>query len=1754
MQFWLFAASVFWSTVVSGEPPRPGVVIGWGNNSSGEVAVPDGLTNTVAVQAGYSHSLALKSDGKVIGWGKDVWGQASPPAGLSNVTSIAAGWLHSLALKSDGRVAGWGYDGFGQTDIPAGLSNVIAIAANGHHSLGLKSDGTVVGWGYNSSGQIDTPAGLSNATAIAAGANFSLALKLDGTLVSWGAPNSLPLGLSNIVAIAAGSYHTLALTTNGTVLAWGNNSYGQLNVPPGLSNVVAIAAGGVQSLALRNDGTVTGWGCGGCFGVLPVPDGLSGVVAIASGNLHNLAITRAPIIAQQPASQTAVSGATVSFSVVVLSADALFFQWIANGTNISGGTNSTLVLTNVRPEQAGGYAVLVNNLAGSVRSATAILTVYEVPTILALPVDQTVLAGGQATFAVTATGTTPLTYQWKFNGSNIPGATNASLTLTNVQWTNQGDYRVAVSNIAGAILSAPATLGVQTPPIITTQPTNRTVLAGDQVSFSLIATGTPPLAYRWKFNGTYLIGVSNSNLILTNAQPANSGTYQAVVLNSFGSATSAIAVLTVKVPPTIILEPLSQTVSAGTNVILSVSAAGAGPLSFQWRLNDAALTGATNSVLSLTNVQAGQAGAYIVVVSNSVGTLNSATAVLEVFPAVPGILTQPMSQSVPAGTSVLFSVIAIGTAPLAYQWSFDGNALAGASESSLVLTNVQEEQAGSYSVLVTNSQGAVSSDSATLTVLPTPPLLLTSPSSRAVFENEPTIFTVSVRGSMPFSYQWQFEGQDLPEATNNDLSLSSPQSTDAGNYRVIVSNSSGAVTSAIANLTVVGAPVGQLDWPQIRLGEAASGALLPTHITHAGDSSGRLFLVEKHGRIRIIQGGGFLSTAFLDISDRVLDSGPGGEQGLFCLAFPPGYNAKGYCYVNYTRKPDGATVVSRFFVTTNANVANPGSEQIVLTVAQPYSNHNGGALAFGPDGFLYIGMGDGGGQGDPDNRAQNPASLLGKILRIDVETSTNGYSIPPNNPLVMNPSAQPEIWALGLRNPWRISFDRLTGDLFVADVGEDMWEEIDFQSAGGAGGQNYGWRLKEGNHDFDLPPEFDTNSLTAPVWEYGHDQGSSITGGFVFRGPGSARLTGIYLYGDYGSGRIWGLQRDGTNWPSRELLHSAYHISTFGEDESGRIYLADYSGGKLYVIEDTGQANPPRLQPAGGTFNTEQTVTLFSDNPGTIIRYTLDGRSPTEADDGVVSGTTLLIGSNLVLKVRAFRPDLAPSDIVVGSFSFQVATPEFNPASGPITNGTRVAISCATPGATLHYTLDGSEPVVDSPAFSAPFPMLGNVTLKAKAFKPLFNDSAIRTMSFGLISYENGNVSTVAGTGQPGFRDGDSGSAQFSSPQGICMDALGNIYVADTGNNRIRKITPTNWVVTVAGSGLPGALNGPASLAQFSAPIGIGLDGAANLYVADSGNNLIRKIDSSSNVTTFSSSPYLGQLEVAAGGQPYVAGWAQIYTISPTGVATRFAGTGINNFFAWSANVGVGLDLSGNVYAAIAWGRILRIPAVGLEELFAGSSSGFADGPRLMAQFVAPHDITVDRLGNVYVSDGSSIRQIDPNGQVTTLAGNTSPGYEDGPAAFARFNSPAALCVDPNGNVYVADTGNHCLRRIAPIDWDRDGIPDAEEGGLTPYVVGIDDRLVDSDGDGQSNAAEYLAGTDPRNAGSFLAIVNFVVSTNEASLSWPSAAGRTYQVEFSDDLIHWQKIGNPVPGAGSLLSNTHSTDARRGFYRVVVGR
>ncbi|MCI0394559.1 MAG: PQQ-dependent sugar dehydrogenase [Chloroflexi bacterium] len=427
---------------------------------------------------------------------------------------------------------------------------------------------------------------------------------------------------------------------------------------------------------------------------------------------------------------------------------------------------------------------------------------------------------------------------------------------------------------------------------------------------------------------------------------------------------------------------------------------------------------------------------------------------------------------------------------------------------------------------------------------------------------------------------------------------------------VVVSACSAAV---LANPAGTGSSGGTLD---LSLDPFATGLSGPVGLANAGDS--RLFAVERAGRIKVIQSNGtVLPTPFLDITDRVDDSDS--EEGLLGLVFHPDYANNGYFYVNYTNTTSGTrrSRISRFSVTADPNVADPDSEEILLTILDPNWNHNAGHILFGPDGYLYIPMGDGGGAGDTSNNAQNLTLLLGKVSRIDVDNGpgdppdcvglgTGNYTVPTSNPLNDGAGGTcDEIWAIGLRNPWRSSFDRLTDDFFIGDVGQGSWEEIDFQPAASTGGENYGWRCYEGNHPYNTTGCGPIGNYTFPIFEYSHS-GSNCTviGGYVYRGSTYPAMVGRYLLADYCSGNFWDLAYNGSTWtPTLHTnLTEPFSYVAFAEDLNGELYVVDIGGIVYRLEENTIVITPtPSTTPTVTSTSTPTTTPTITPTPSDFM-------------------------------------------------------------------------------------------------------------------------------------------------------------------------------------------------------------------------------------------------------------------------------------------------------------------------------------------------------------------------------------------------------------------------------------------------------------------------------------------------------------------------------------------------------------------------
>jgi hypothetical protein len=539
----------------------------------------------------------------------------------------------------------------------------------------------------------------------------------------------------------------------------------------------------------------------------------------ATSSNATLTVIVPPAIISQPLSLTNNAGTTAIFAVTN-TGSAATYRWYKNGTNllndggkISGSTNSVLTITNVLGADSGTYDVVVSNAAGVVTSSNATLVVID-PIITNEPVSLTVNLGSPASFSVGAYGTSPH-YQWYINGVGINGANASTYAIASAANSDQGSYTVVVTNIYGAVTNAPpATLTVISPPVITHQPSSRTNNAGTTATFTVTATGTAP-TYQWYKNDVLLhdagniSGSTTATLTIANVQDTDAASYKVYVANDIGNQTSSAATLTVIDPPIITQQPVGLTNAAGTTATFTVTATGTSP-SYQWLkdgtnvLTDAGkISGSGTPTLTITNLLGADDGQYSVIVSNAAGVVISSNATLAVID--PYILVQPSNTTNSIGSTAVFNVTAIGTAPLTYQWQWEGYDLFDETNRTLTLDNISDSDAGSYTVIVANSYGSITSSPALLVTFP--PLIITQPADFIAIIGQPASFSVDVNGQTPFSYQWQKDNVDITGATNRVYTIDATAYSDAGNYRVIVTNPLGTETSHYAALTVTDLPV-----------------------------------------------------------------------------------------------------------------------------------------------------------------------------------------------------------------------------------------------------------------------------------------------------------------------------------------------------------------------------------------------------------------------------------------------------------------------------------------------------------------------------------------------------------------------------------------------------------------------------------------------------------------------------------------------------------------------------------------------------------------------------------------------------------------------------------------------------------------------------------------------------------------------------------------------------------------------------------
>jgi hypothetical protein len=690
-----------------------------------------------------------------------------------------------------------------------------------------------------------------------------------------------PLSQTNGV----GTTVTFAVTATGTAPLSYQWQVGGINLVNGaVKNGPTISGATTNVLTIKNVQLTNS----GSYTVIVTNYGGS----VTSSNAVLTVLSSPVIVSLQPTNQAMAVGSNASFTVTAIGTVPLHYQWWVNGTNLvkngshkngpifSGATTTNLTIKNVQMTNSGSYTVVVTNIAGSVISSNLTLTVTNIPpAITRQPLSQTNGVGTIVTFTVTATGTAPLSYQWQVNGTNlvngavkngptISGVTTTNLTIKNVQTNNSGNYTVIVTNFGGAVTSSVALLTMQTTPLITGQPTNQTIAVGSKATFSVTAIGTVPLRYHWQLNGTNLVngghisGATTANLTIKNARTNDSGNYTVVVTNLAGSVTSSNAVLTVASSPVITIQPTNQTMAVGSKATFTVTAIGTGPLSYHWQVNGTDLvngsniSGATTNVLTIYPAQTTNSGSYTVIVANHAGSVTSSNALLTVTNIATVISPQPTDQTVGVGSTATFSINGTAQRPFFLQWLKDGTNLtngptisgsiiSGATTVTLHITNAQTNDSGTYWIVVSNAWGSLASSNAILTVA-TSPVIVTqpTPTNQAMAVGSTAILAVTAAGTEPLSYQWQMNGTNLVDGTNlvngditsgsttNVLTISNVQTTNSGNYTVIVTNVVGSVTSSNAVLTVTNVP------PEITQQPADQTVAVGSNVTFSVSATG----------------------------------------------------------------------------------------------------------------------------------------------------------------------------------------------------------------------------------------------------------------------------------------------------------------------------------------------------------------------------------------------------------------------------------------------------------------------------------------------------------------------------------------------------------------------------------------------------------------------------------------------------------------------------------------------------------------------------------------------------------------------------------------------------------------------------------------------------------------------------------------------------------------------------------------------------
>ena len=1000
-------------------------------------------------------------------------------------------------------------------------------------------------------------------------------------------------------------------------------------------------------------------------------------------------------ITTQPVGQTVDPNASVSFTVAAGGTGPISYQWRKNGSNIVGATSASYTIASAQQSHEGDYSVVVSNAFSSATSDAATLTVNDPVVVTTHPAGQTVNPNASVTFTVTASGTSPLGYQWRKNGGNIGGATSASYTIASAQQADEGGYSVVVSNAFSSATSNTATLTVNDPVVVTTQPSSRAVNPNASTTFTVAVSGTGPLSYQWSKNGSNILGATGASYTIASAQQADEGDYTVMVSNAFSSATSNAATLTVNDPVVVTTHPVSQAVNLNATVTFTVTASGTGPLGYQWRKNGGNIGGATSASFTIASAQASDQAGYSVVVSNAFSSVTSNTANLTVQAA--GTITQqPVSQTVNPGANATLTVVAVSNgSAFSYQWRKNGSDLLGANSASLTINAVQEGNEGSYAVLLTNNLGSILSNPASLTVND-PVVLTTQPVGQTVNPNASVNFTVAASGTGPFNYQWRKNGSDVAGATSTTHTIGSAQQSDEGDYSVVVSNGFSSATSNSAAL-MVNDPVVITAQPQPALVTAGSSV---TFIVSATGTAPLGYQWRKDGNLLVGANDPVLNLSGVQMADagaydvvvdNIVGSVTSSAASLQIGTEPPAIVAQ----------PQDAT----------AEITAPVEFSVLASGAGPLSyqwSHNGVPLPGGTNSTL--------------------------VLAAAGISDFGGYSVIVSN---ANGSVTSNTAVLRLTNVPTYTFSTIAGS---------MGKSGDVDGTGSAA------RFSSPKQ---MVMEGSSNLLVA---DYGNGQirrvsvSGSVTGlGFLFyTGPGS----GLRIY-----------QPEGV-----------------AVNASGQIFSTDYW---------------PFVRR-----NTFGTVINLAGGVG--LGYGQSGHRDGVGNDALFSAP------------RGLAVDAQGNVIVADSLNAVIR--KITP-SAEVSTIAGVANQSGVDGARLHTP---AAVAVDS---------LGRVLIAdqgAHNIRRLLADGTLERLA--------------GGAGDAGSADGIGGEARFNSPAAIAVDAAHNVFVADMASHTIRRIGAGGLTNTIGGlAGIPGGTNGLGKAARFNSPQGIAVTDDGTVYVADTGNQIIRK-------------------------------------------------------------------------------------------------------------------------------------------------------------------------------------------------------------------------------------------------------------------------------------------------------------------------